>query len=620
MDIWLLLIIPLAASVIITLLTRPHKDLSSYISIGAVVLCFLISFPYVLGLLGNPHPEPIESSFVWLKVKGMTVEMGTLIDPLSIIMLFVVTFVGSLIHIYSRGYMHGDPGYSRFFACLSIFIFAMLGIVLANNFIMIFVFWELVGLASYLLIGYYFEKPSAADAAKKAFLVNRVGDFGFILGIFVIFYATGTFNFREIEHAVAAGTVDGSTLLLGALLIFCGAVGKSAQFPLHVWLPDAMEGPTPVSALIHAATMVAAGVYMLARTTFLYHAAPPAALAVVAYVGGLTAFMAAVIALAQSDIKRVIAYSTLSSLGYMVMSVGVGGTGAGMFYLTTHAFFKALLFLGAGSVIHALHTNEIWEMGQLYPKMKTTAVTFILGALAMMGVFPFSGFWSKDEILSATFHSGHYLLYALGIVTAFLTAIFMTKLIVVTFFGDKRYNGHPHESPPVMTIPLMVLAFFAVVAGVVGMPGVEPSLASLVEGHSSHSAGVEHHFNILVAGTSTLFVLAGMAVGWAIYQKKTIGTELFTNHLEPVYDAVRNKFYIDDVYDNVLVARVYNGISWFLNFFEVNFIINFFVNGTAYLTRELGKLLRRAQTGMLQHYTLIMAGGVLFMIFVFLVT
>ena len=616
-----MLIIPLAASVLITLVTRPLKDLSSYISIGAVVLCFLISFPYIIGLLSNPHPDPIESSFTWFRVKGMTVEMGTLIDPLSIIMLFVVTFVGSLIHIYSRGYMHGDPGYSRFFACLSLFIFSMLGIVLANNFIMIFVFWELVGLASYLLIGYYYEKPSAADAAKKAFLVNRVGDFGFILGIFVIFYATGTFNFLEIEHAVAEGHVDGPTLLLGALLIFCGAVGKSAQFPLHVWLPDAMEGPTPVSALIHAATMVAAGVYMLARTVFLYHAAPPEALMVVAYVGGFTAFMAAVIALTQSDIKRVIAYSTLSSLGYMVMSIGVGGTGAGMFYLTTHAFFKALLFLAAGSVIHALHTNEIWEMGRLFPKMRTTAVTFILGALAMMGVFPFSGFWSKDEILASAFNSGNYLLYGLGILTAFLTAVFMTKLIVVTFFGEKRYHGHPHESPPVMTVPLMVLAFFAVVAGVVGVPGFEPNFASLVEGHSGHGGGgAEHHFNILVAATSTIFVLSGMAVGWAIYQKKAVGTEIFTNHLRPVYDFVRNKFYIDDVYDNVLVARVYDGIAWFLNFFEVNFIINFFVNGTAYLTRECGKLLRLMQTGMLQHYTLIMVGGVLFMIFVFLVT
>ncbi|MFQ5353872.1 MAG: NADH-quinone oxidoreductase subunit L, partial [Thermodesulfobacteriota bacterium] len=516
MLIWGLLILPLLSAVVITLVTRRHKDLSSYISIGAVFVCFLIVFPYFLKFVGSSHAEHIESSFRWIGVPGMLVEIGYLIDPLSALMLFIVTFVGTLIHIYSRGYMHGEPGFSRFFACLSLFIFSMLGIVLANNLIMIYVFWELVGLSSYLLIGYYFEKPAASDAAKKAFLVNRIGDFGFALGIFVIFYAAGSFNFLEIGHQVHAGHLSSHTMLLGSLLLFCGAVGKSAQFPLHVWLPDAMEGPTPVSALIHAATMVAAGVYMLARISFLLYAAPPAATTVIAYTGAITALGAALLALGQSDIKRVIAFSTLSSLGYMVMSVGVGSATAGMFYLMTHAFFKALLFLCAGSVIHACHTNDIWHMGALSPKMKITTATFILGSLAMMGVFPFSGFWSKDEILSATFAHGDMVLYGAGVLTAFITGIFMTKLIIVTFYGKKRYHGTPHESPPTMTIPLMILAVFAVFVGLVGLPNIHPNFGSFLGLHGA-GHGAEHGFNMTVAISSTIVVFAGIIIGLLTY-------------------------------------------------------------------------------------------------------
>ncbi|MBI5588347.1 MAG: NADH-quinone oxidoreductase subunit L [Deltaproteobacteria bacterium] len=620
MDIWALLVIPLIVSVFIALVTRKNEELSSYLSIGAVVIGFLIVLPYLLKLPGDPHMHPIEQAFTWISIKGLKIEMGTLIDPLSIIMLFVVTFVGSLIHIYSKGYMHGDPGYSRFFACLSLFIFSMLGIVLSNNLIMIFVFWELVGLASYLLIGYYFEKPSAADAAKKAFLVNRIGDFGFILGIFVIYYATGTFNFIEVEHHIAAGHVSSGTLTLAALLIFCGAVGKSAQFPLHVWLPDAMEGPTPVSALIHAATMVAAGVYMLARTSFLYAAAPDA-MVIVAYIGGFTALMAALIALAQSDIKRIIAFSTLSSLGYMVLAIGVGGTGAGMFYLMTHAFFKALLFLGAGSVIHACHTNEIWEMGQLYPKMKTTAVTFFLGSLAMMGVFPFSGFWSKDEILSATFQSGNYFLFAMGILTAFITAVFISKLVVVTFFGDKKYHGHPHESPKVMTIPLIILSVFAVVAGFAGFPGLEPNFGTFVHTAGAalgeHGAHAEHHFNFMVASLSTIAVLGGILLGWSIYSRKGMKSDVMAERLPFTYKFLENRFYIDHIYDTYFVAWIYNGLAKILNYIEVNIIIIFIINGSAYTVRQIGKGLRLTTTGQLQNYAFVMVGGVLVLMIIF---
>ncbi|MBI1913067.1 MAG: NADH-quinone oxidoreductase subunit L [Deltaproteobacteria bacterium] len=616
MDIWALLIIPLAAALLITLVTRKNEDLSSFISIGAIVLCFFIVFPYLLKMLGNPHMEALEQSFTWLQVKGLTIEMGTIIDPLSIIMLFIVTFVGSLIHIYSRGYMHGEHGFSRFFACLSLFIFSMLGIVLSNNFIMIFVFWELVGLASYLLIGFYFEKASAADAAKKAFLVNRVGDFGFILGIFVLYYATGTFNFIELGHIIAAGKVDSATLGLAALLIFCGAVGKSAQFPLHVWLPDAMEGPTPVSALIHAATMVAAGVYMLARASFLYSAAPHFAMMTIAYIGGFTALMAALLALGQSDIKRIIAYSTLSSLGYMVMSVGVGGTSAGMFYLTTHAFFKALLFLGAGSVIHACHTNEIWHMGKLFPKMKVTAVTFLLGSFAMMGIFPFSGFWSKDEILSAAYNADTFL-FGLGVFTAFITALFMTKLLLVTFFGEKRYHGHPHESPGVMTIPLMVLSVFAVFAGLAGLPGLEPNFGTFIGG--GHGHGGEHHFNYAVATISTAAVFLGIIIGYALYSKKDMHEDILAVKFPKVFRVLENRFYFDYVYDNYLVKKIYNGIAKISNFIEVYIIINFILNGIAYITRQIGRGLRLTISGQLQHYTLVMVGGVFVLMIIFVI-
>ena len=620
MNPWLLLIIPLVSAVVITLVTRGNKALSSYISVGAVVLCFLISIPHFIYGLKHPHMHALEQSITWIDIPGLYIELGTLLDPLGLLMLFIVTFVGSLIHIYSTGYMHGEPAFSRFFACLSFFIFSMLGIVLANNFIQIFIFWELVGLASYLLIGYYYEKPSAADASKKAFLVNRIGDFGFILGIFVIFVATGTFNFIEIEHAVAAGHVSPNALLLAALLLFCGAMGKSAQFPLHVWLPDAMEGPTPVSALIHAATMVAAGVYMLARIAFILTAAPPAALTVIAYIGGITALMAALIALAQSDIKRVVAYSTLSSLGYMVMAVGVGSVTAGMFYLTTHAFFKALLFLAAGSVIHAVHSNDIWDMGNLYPKLKITAVTFILGAAAMAGVFPLSGFWSKDEILSSALGSGHYLLFIMGLLAAFISALFMAKLCFVAFFGKARYHGHPHESPPSMTIPLIILAVFAVFSGFLGWPWMETNFGTYITGggHGAGHHGAEH-FSFFAAGLSTIVVLAGIAFGWQIYYKESVSASGFVVSFPRIHKALLNKFYFDHFYDTIVVEKIYNGVGRLVNFVEVDLIIKGGVNGLAYITRELGKGIRLSQTGKVQHYAFIMMGGVLLLLLFFAV-
>ncbi|MGH7941307.1 MAG: NADH-quinone oxidoreductase subunit L, partial [Limisphaerales bacterium] len=401
---WLVLFLPLASAVFITLFTLRLRNLSSFISIGAIVAGFILTIAFIHA--NGWQPATGESVRQWLPVGGMNVDFGLRLDPLSLMMMLIVTGVGGAIHIYSRGYMRDDSGMSRFFAKLSLFTFSMLGIVLANNFIQLFIFWELVGVSSYLLIGFWFERPSAGDAAKKAFIVNRLGDFGFMLGILMVWEKLGSLNFSTLHGILSHNSAAlGTGATIAGLLVFCGAVGKSAQFPLHVWLPDAMEGPTPVSALIHAATMVAAGVYMLCRIFFLLN---PPALEVVAYIGGFTALLSAIIAIQQNDIKRIIAYSTLSQLGYMVMSVGLAGQTSAMFHLTTHAFFKALLFLSAGSVIIALHhEQDIWKMGGLRRKMPITFITFLVGGLALSGIWPFSGFYSKDSILAqALAHPG----------------------------------------------------------------------------------------------------------------------------------------------------------------------------------------------------------------------
>src|SRR5688572_3131394 len=397
-----ILFLPLIAAGIIVLFSRRHPAVSAQLSIGAIALSFLLSLLVFARLDEAAISVP---AINWLSIGDLKVELGFMVDRLSVVMLLVVTGVGLMIHIYSYGYMHGDPGFSRFFACLSLFTFSMLGIVFATNFFQMFIFWELVGLSSYLLIGYWYEKPSAADACKKAFLTNRIGDFGFLLGIIILWTLLGSVQFAQLQAAIAQNPAAlGALASLAGFLIFMGAMGKSAQFPLHVWLPDAMEGPTPVSALIHAATMVAAGVYMLCSVFFLYTATPAwpealsfmegvTALEIIAWIGGITSLMAALIAVQQNDIKRILAYSTLSQLGYMIMSVGLSGKTAAMYHLTTHAFFKALLFLGAGSVIHAMHhEQDIWRMGALRKRMPKTFLTFLFGTLALAGVWPLSGF------------------------------------------------------------------------------------------------------------------------------------------------------------------------------------------------------------------------------------
>ncbi|RKX22888.1 MAG: NADH-quinone oxidoreductase subunit L, partial [Candidatus Zixiibacteriota bacterium] len=473
-------LLPLLSFIMIVFFLRWKEKVAAGFSISMILISWIMSVWVLLETIAS-HSGSYESIlYEFVAFGSFKLEIGLLIDPLAAVMLVVVTTIGACVEIYSVGYMHGDPRFSRFFAYLSLFLFSMLGLVLANNFFMIFIFWELVGLTSYLLIGFWFEKKSAADACKKAFITTRIGDLGFLLSLLLMAFFAGTLNYAGVFEQVAAGAFPPAILTLTAIALFCGAVGKSAQFPLHVWLPDAMEGPTPVSALIHAATMVAAGVYLVARSMEVFVATADGAL-VVAIIGLITSFLAATIAITQNDIKRVLAYSTVSQLGYMIMALGLygydtalghhsAGYYAGTFHLMTHAFFKGLLFLGAGSVIHAVHTNDIQEMGGLLKKLKITAPTFLIASLSISGIFPFAGFWSKDEIVAST--TGHPIFMFFTLLIAFMTAFYMWRLCFLTFFGkprDQQKYDHAHESPRSMTWPLAFLGFLAVTAGWVGI-------------------------------------------------------------------------------------------------------------------------------------------------------
>jgi NADH-quinone oxidoreductase subunit L len=523
--------------------------------------------------------------------------------------------------------MKDDPGFSRFFACLSLFTFSMLGIVLSNNFIQIFIFWELVGVSSYLLIGYWFEKPSAAEAGKKAFLTNRIGDFGMMLGVLLLWSYLRTFNFDEIKYAfdlAYRGVTSASALpplpvsheahfpgpgtitLIGAL-IFCGAVGKSAQFPLHVWLPDAMEGPTPVSALIHAATMVAAGVYMLCRVAFVILPSETA-LHLIAWIGGITALMAATIAIAQNDIKRILAYSTLSQLGYMVMAVGLAGTTPAMFHLTTHAFFKALLFLGAGSVIFGMHhEQDIWKMGGLRKKMPITFITFMIGTLALAGVFPFSGFYSKDQILLLAMEH-NTALFIIGTFTAFLTAYYMGRECFVVFFGKARDHhayDHAHESPLVMTLPLVFLALLSIAGG--WGDYVPHFLVGGVEEHAAHHEAWKGF--ALLAVPAAGFLLSGL-----IYLRPNASDEPVKSALGPVWTLVENKYYFDELYA-LIIKYVQGTIATLCELFDRWVLQRLGIGGLAGTTSLAGKTLRLLQTGNIQSYAFLFALGVTVIIY-----
>jgi NADH-quinone oxidoreductase subunit L len=547
-----------------------------------------------------------------MHIANIEMNMGVMVNQLTTIMLFVVTFVSMLVHIYSLGYMHDDEGFSKFFSFLGLFTFSMLGIVVSNNLMQIYIFWELVGLSSYLLIGFWYSKPEAAEAAKKAFVVNRVGDFGFFLGILFISFKAGTFDFQKVIEFVQSGAIDPQSMTIIALLLFCGAVGKSAQFPLHVWLPDAMEGPTPVSALIHAATMVAAGVFMVARLFGIFSASPDA-MKVISYVGGFTAIFAASIALVQDDIKRILAFSTLSQLGYMVLALGVGGYSAGMFHLTTHAFFKALLFLGAGSVIHSVHTNDIWHMGGLHKKMPITSITMLIATLAISGIFPFAGFWSKDEILVALDHSGNKLLYYTAVVTAFMTAFYMFRLYIVTFMGKgSGHSDHAHESPLVMTGPLMVLAVFSTLAGLVGIPGNGINISKFIFfGAAEPEAGM----NMNIAVMSTIVALSGILLSFLVYFFKFIKAGDLKKLSGPVYTLLKNKYFVDEIY-MFFIKNVFFAITEMVKWFDRN-VVDGMVNLVAFLTRWSGSKLKLTTTGRVQSYALVIFSGFVIVIIAF---
>ena len=649
---WLLLLLPLASSIAILLHFHRKHEAAIFTSVGSAALCFLIALAVVLGGIHEPD------SLTWIFFPGsgsfpaFKVDLGMIFDPLSEGMLLIVTGVGLLVHIFSIGYMAHDPSRGRFFGGLSIFMFSMTGIVLATNLIMLFFFWEGVGLSSYLLIGFWYSKESAAAAANKAFVCNRIADFGFMIGILTFWTLMGTISVKpedlskcyyqgtQIQTQTApadhgnqphslkralivvhqGGLTTPSSILLTVMVLglFCGCVGKSAMFPLHVWLPDAMEGPTPVSALIHAATMVAAGVYMLCRVYPLLLLSSTG-MFIIALVGCFTAIFAALIAVQQNDIKRILAYSTLSQLGYMVMAVGCGGPAAAMFHLTTHAFFKALLFLAAGSVIHALHEEQdIWKMGGLAKKIPLTFWTFAIGMLALIGFPLLSGSYSKDLILAFAYNY-YQPFYWVGAFTAFLTAFYMTRLVVVAFLGRAHTPEaeHPHESPAVMTVPLVILAVFSVIAGYsIGDYGIKDYYQSWAVNLlqttgqlpiNGHYVGLPEIGLILDMGVPLLAVFGGVAGAYLLYRNRSS---------DPLHIKVlARKFYFDEFYDSSLVGGQQRAAN-FLNWIDSWILEGVIIRGMAYLSVGLGEMLKLFQTGSLQAYAFLFSlGGILLIYF-----
>jgi NADH-quinone oxidoreductase subunit L len=604
---WVVIALPLLGSAMLILLGRRVDDpwagwIGSGLVAAAFVLAAALSVPF---LTGTGEPETIDL-FSWIPVLG--VEASLLWDPLAAMMTLIVTGVGGLIHVYAIGYMDGDERFGTFFAYLNLFVASMLILVLASNFAVLFVGWELVGLSSYLLISFWFVRPSAAAAGKKAFIVNRIGDWGFLVGLMLIFAAFGTFEyaqvFEEAPGLLTEGMATGITLML-----FIGAVGKSAQIPLYVWLPDAMEGPTPVSALIHAATMVTAGIYMVARTATLFELAPTT-LFVVATVGAATALFAATLAIGQRDIKRVLAYSTISQLGFMVTAVGVTAYTAGMFHLMTHAFFKALLFLGAGAVIHALAGEQLMaRMGGLRRIMPITFWTMVVGSLALAGVFPLSGFWSKDEILAAAFAHGPYyvFLWAVGTGAALLTAFYITRLMLLTFGGEERWPDgvHPHEAPPVMTLPLVALATLAAIAGIFNTPfrlGLEHFLEPSFEG-VTQQAGPDDAVLFVLGMVALAVALLGIGAAWIRYRAVPVEEGGY-------WDAAVDGYGVDDWYGRLVVEPGKTVAVWTASVVDQG-IIDGVVNGVGRSVKTVGEVLSGAQTGWARWYGLVMLTGTL---------
>lgn len=662
---WIVAVPPMISWILITLFNRRLGGRAAYVAVTAVFLSMAFAVVVFVELLSH---GPFRAGYEWIRVGDFVVNVGFQVDQLTGLMLVMISTVSSMVQLYSMGYMAGDTRYQRYFGTISLFTFAMLGLVLADNFIWLLVMWEIMGLCSYLLIGHWFEEYEPQMAAMKAFLTTRVGDVAMMVGVWLLFASTGTFDIAKAGELARMGGIHQGTLTVGAVLLFGGAVGKSAQFPLHVWLPDAMAGPTPVSALIHAATMVAAGVYLVSRTYQIF-ALSAEALLVVAVIGGFTALFAATIATVMTDFKKVLAYSTISQLGYMMLGLGVGAYAAGVFHLLTHAFFKALLFLCSGSVIHALHTQEMHQMGGLSRKMRITFLTYLIGAGALAGIPPLSGFWSKDEILAGVYRSDHAFLFWFGLAAAAITAYYITRATFLVFLGkprDVHVHEHAHESPLVMTVPLIVLATLAVFAGLPATPlmghwighflgtGTEGEAFHIGAGQAAHAVSnaaastAAHAASVLSAthgavapeavgyaaesGSPVVMCLAisaaliGILAGYAVYGTRAVDRGAVIKRLHPVYLPLKNKYYVDELYYLVLVrpgiklselARRFDlgVIDWCVNFVgrttaEISKqagefdleVIDGVVNGVANGTVATGRQLRKVQTGYVQAY------------------
>jgi NADH-quinone oxidoreductase subunit L len=615
---WLVIALPLAGSLFLHFFGRYVREpLSGWLASGAIGGGFAIAAVAAWPFLEGGEAASTIALWEWMPAIGASFEL--LWDPLAALMTLVVTGVGTLIHIFAIGYMHGDERFHRFFTYLNLFAASMLTLVLAGNYAMLFLGWELVGLCSYLLIGFWFTRPTASTAAKKAFVVNRIGDFGFMIGLMLVFATFGTLSFGGVFEGAAAELSSGLATAIG-LLFLLGAAGKSAQIPLYVWLPDAMEGPTPVSALIHAATMVTAGVYVIARSAPIYELTPFAS-TVVASVGALTAIWAASIALAQRDIKRVLAYSTISQLGFMFLAVGTAAYVAGVFHLMTHAFFKALLFLGAGSVIHAMSDEQdMHKMGGLRRRMPITAATMGIASLALAGIPPLAGFWSKDEILAAGFARGgwYYFLWVIGLVTALLTAFYITRLWVLVFLGEPRWaeGAQPHESSRVMTLPLIALGGLSVVGGLVNTPFrltlehfLEPSFELV---HLQHAPDDWTLLGIL-AGLSTLAALGGAAAGYLAYNRPSERWRRLEDSFQPLWGAWEQAYGVDDLYGRVLVAPGRRLAEVGAFDFDAR-VVDGAVNGVGRLVRDVGEWARPLQTGFVRNYGVLFLAGALVVI------
>lgn len=612
---WLIPLIPLFSSVFLLLFGKQLRESAAYIGILAVLVSFICS---VIVLVERIDAPTYKQEIVWLVTGDVNITAGFEVTALNTLMLVMVSLVSCLVQIYSKGYMEGENRFSIFYTYLGFFTFAMLGLVLSPNLLQLYFFWELVGLGSFLLIGFYFYKKEAKEAAKKAFIMTRIGDLGLLIAMILLFWKTGSFDFQEIFSSIGAGEVSGGMLTLIALLLFAGAIGKSGQFPLHSWLPDAMEGPTPVSALIHAATMVAAGVYLVA-VTFPIFSASSAAMETVAVIGGFTAIFAASIAMVQKDIKRILAYSTISQLGYMMLALGTAGYTAGIFHLLTHAFFKALLFLAAGSIIHAIHTQDINKMGGLWKKMRLTSPLFLIGALSISGVPLLSGFFSKDEILVSAWVNGNYLLFWIAMITAFLTSFYIFRLFFVIFTGQPKTEVDSKDSPFSMVLPMGILGVLAVCSGYIQTPWFGSYLGDfLVKGDKfllvpTHSEGPAW---IMLA--AAVFSLSGILLAYLIYVKQTISRDFLIKEGSFINTTLINKYFIDESY-YFTVGKTVKGLALFCSYIE-RFVIGGFEWAVTGTIRSLGSAGARLQSGQVQVYGVAVFAGLAVLVIIYALT